>query len=64
MTEETRHLPLSDIIVLELSHAVMGPTAGMILADMGCEVIKIERAPAGDDTRRLKGFGSGFFPLF
>ena len=42
----------------------MGPTTGMILADMGCEVIKIERAPEGDDTRRLKGFGSGFFPYF
>ncbi len=39
----------------------MGPTAGLILADMGAEVIKIERAPKGDDTRYLKGFGSGFF---
>src|SRR5512135_1544555 len=56
-------LPLSGIRVLELSHAVMGPTCGLILADMGAEVIKIERAPDGDETRRLKGFGTGFFPF-
>jgi crotonobetainyl-CoA:carnitine CoA-transferase CaiB-like acyl-CoA transferase len=42
----------------------MGPTAGMILADMGAEVIKIEPAPNGDDTRRLTGFGTGFFPYY
>ncbi|MGC8810730.1 MAG: CaiB/BaiF CoA transferase family protein [bacterium] len=56
-------LPLSKIRVLELSHAVMGPTCGLILADMGAEVIKVERAPEGDETRRLKGFGLGFFPF-
>ncbi len=56
-------LPLSGIRVLELSHAVMGPTCGLILADMGAEVIRIERAPDGDETRRLKGFGAGFFPF-
>ena len=39
----------------------MGPTAGLILADMGAEVIKIERTPNGDDTRYLQGSGSGFF---
>jgi crotonobetainyl-CoA:carnitine CoA-transferase CaiB-like acyl-CoA transferase len=64
MTNNADHLPLSGLRVLELSHAVMGPTTGMILADMGAEVIKIERAPRGDDTRRLKGFGAGFFPYF
>jgi crotonobetainyl-CoA:carnitine CoA-transferase CaiB-like acyl-CoA transferase len=57
-------LPLTGIRVLELSLAVMGPTAGMVLADMGAEVIKIEPAPRGDDTRRIKGFGTGFFPAF
>lgn len=57
-------LPLAGIRVLELSLAVMGPTAGMVLADMGAEVIKIEPAPKGDDTRRIKGFGTGFFPAF
>jgi crotonobetainyl-CoA:carnitine CoA-transferase CaiB-like acyl-CoA transferase len=56
-------LPLSGIRVLELSHAVMGPTCGLILADMGAEVIRVERAPDGDETRRLKGFGTGFFPF-
>jgi crotonobetainyl-CoA:carnitine CoA-transferase CaiB-like acyl-CoA transferase len=57
-------LPLSGIRVLELSQAVMGPTCGLVLADMGAEVIRVERAPEGDDTRRLKGFGKGFFPFF
>lgn len=61
---ETARLPLTGIRVLELSLAVMGPTAGMVLADMGAEVIKIEPTPQGDDTRRIKGFGTGFFPAF
>jgi crotonobetainyl-CoA:carnitine CoA-transferase CaiB-like acyl-CoA transferase len=42
---------------------VMGPTCGMVMADMGAEVIKVE-PPAGDHTRRLLGAGAGFFPLF
>lgn len=64
MTESKTRLPLEGIRVLELSLAVMGPTAGMILADMGAEVIKVEPAPEGDETRRLKGFGTGFFPYY
>ena len=64
MIKTDRALPLSGIRVLELGHAVMGPTCGLILGDMGAEVIKVERAPDGDDTRRLIGFGSGFFPFF
>jgi len=58
------NLPLSGIRVLEMGHTVMGPTCGLVLADMGAEVIKIERAPKGDDTRRLIGFGQGFFIYF
>ena len=61
---EKERLPLTGIRVLELSLAVMGPTAGMILADMGAEVIKIEPTPQGDDTRRMVGFGTGFFTAF
>lgn len=62
MKNDKQNLPLSGIRVLELGHTVMGPTCGLILADMGAEVVKIEKAPQGDDTRRLAGFGAGFFP--
>jgi len=58
-----RSLPLSGIRVVEFSHMVMGPTCGMILGDLGAEVIKIE-PPGGDKTRTLIGSGAGFFPLF
>ena len=64
MTTQENRLPLSGIKVLEWGHTVMGPTCSMILADMGAEVIKIERAPKGDDTRYLPGFAVSFFPLF
>ncbi len=57
-------LPLANIRVLEFSHAVMGPAAGLVLADLGAEVIRIERAPDGDHTRRLKGFGTGYFTFY
>lgn len=57
-------LPLQGLRVLEFTHAVLGPSCGLVLADLGAEVIKIERAPDGDDTRRLKGFGMGYFPFF
>jgi crotonobetainyl-CoA:carnitine CoA-transferase CaiB-like acyl-CoA transferase len=56
-------LPLSGIRVVEFTHMVMGPTCGMILADLGAEVIKVEPL-AGDNTRRLLGSGAGFFALF
>jgi crotonobetainyl-CoA:carnitine CoA-transferase CaiB-like acyl-CoA transferase len=56
-------LPLENIKVLEFTHAVMGPTTGLLLADMGAEVIHIE-PPQGDETRRLKGFGTGYFPFY
>ena len=59
-----KDLPLAGVRVLEFSHAVLGPAAGMILADLGADVIKIEPTPDGDPTRRLKGFGQGYFPYF
>ena len=63
MTAEKK-LPLDGILVLELGHTVMGPTAGLVLADMGADVYKVERTGKGDDTRWLKGFGAGFFTYF
>jgi crotonobetainyl-CoA:carnitine CoA-transferase CaiB-like acyl-CoA transferase len=59
-----RKLPLEGIMVLELGHTVMGPTCGLVLADMGADVYKVERPGKGDDTRWLKGFGAGFFTYF
>ena len=56
-------LPLSGLRVVEMTHMVMGPTCGLILGDLGAEVIKIE-PPAGDNTRRLLGSGAGFFSMF
>ena len=50
--------------VLEFTHTVMGPTAGLILAELGADVIKVEPAPKGDHTRGLGGFGAGFFAAF
>jgi crotonobetainyl-CoA:carnitine CoA-transferase CaiB-like acyl-CoA transferase len=55
--------PLTGLRVLEVTHMVMGPTCGMVLADLGAEVIKLEPI-AGEVTRSLLGAGSGFFPLF
>ncbi|MEY4138628.1 MAG: hypothetical protein RLZZ371_810 [Pseudomonadota bacterium] len=56
-------LPLTGLRVVEFTHMVMGPTCGMLLADMGAEVIKVEPIE-GDRTRYLIGAGAGFFPMF
>ncbi|MEL6654254.1 MAG: CoA transferase, partial [Bacteroidota bacterium] len=56
-------LPLQGIKVLEFTHAVMGPSCGLLLAEMGAEVIHIEPI-TGDYTRQLQGFGSGFFDMY
>ena len=57
-------LPLEGIRVVEFSHMVMGPTAGLVLADLGAEVIKVEPAGKGDPTRYLESTGAGFFASF
>ncbi|MBL8346765.1 MAG: CoA transferase [Rubrivivax sp.] len=62
-TAAASELPLAGVRVVEFTHMVMGPTCGMILADLGAEVIKIE-PPSGDNTRRLLGSGAGFFAMF
>jgi crotonobetainyl-CoA:carnitine CoA-transferase CaiB-like acyl-CoA transferase len=56
-------LPLADIRVAEFCHVVMGPTCGLVLADLGAEVIKIEPLE-GDHTRKLVASGAGFFPTY
>ena len=58
-----KHLPLQGLKVVEFTHMVMGPTCGMVLADLGAEVIKVEPIE-GDRTRTLLGAGIGFFPMF
>jgi crotonobetainyl-CoA:carnitine CoA-transferase CaiB-like acyl-CoA transferase len=64
LTPSTQNnLPLAGVRVIEFTHMVMGPTCGMILADLGAEVIKIE-PPGGDKTRKLPGLGIGFFRTF
>ncbi|RZL94193.1 MAG: CoA transferase [Variovorax sp.] len=63
MSEPITPLPYAGIRVVEFTHMVMGPTCGMLLGDLGAEVIKVEPID-GDNTRRLLGSGAGFFPTF
>jgi len=63
MAPAPRRLPLQGLKVVEFTHMVMGPTCGLVLADLGAEVIKVEPV-GGDRTRRLLGAGAGFFPMF
>ena len=58
-----RELPLAGLNVIEFTHMVMGPTAGLVLADMGASVTKVEPLK-GDNTRRLKGSGAGYFAMY
>ena len=56
-------LPLEGVRVVEFAHMVMGPSCGLVLADLGAEVIKVEPLE-GDNTRRLMGAGAGFYAMF
>jgi len=65
--KQGRPLPYAGLRVVEFTHMVMGPTCGLVLADLGAEVIKVEpigHGRQGDATRELIGSGAGFFPLF
>ena len=62
-TPHTARRPLEGLRVVEFTHMVMGPTCGLVLADLGAEVIKVEPID-GDRTRHLLGAGAGFFPMF
>ena len=59
----SRGEPLQGLSVVEFSHMVMGPTTGVILADLGADVLKVE-PPGGDNTRRLTGSGGGYFAMY
>lgn len=61
MTNAT--LPLHGVRVIEMTHMVAGPSAGLILADLGADVIKVEPTPNGDKTRSLTAGGVGFFAV-
>ena len=56
-------MPLSGIRVIEFSHMVMGPSAGLLLADLGADVVKVEPI-SGDKTRGLRGSGAGYFAMY
>ena len=60
---DQENLPLSGLKVVEFSHMVMGPSVGVILADLGADVVKVE-PEGGDQTRKLLGSGAGYFPMF
>lgn len=60
---ENQRLPLAGVKVVEFTHMVMGPAAGLMLADLGADIIRIEPAQ-GDNTRRLPGSGAGYFPMY
>ena len=54
---------LTGIKVVEFTHMVMGPAAGLVLADLGADIVKVEPV-GGDKTRRLRGSGAGYFSMY
>ncbi|MDH3977430.1 MAG: CoA transferase [Gammaproteobacteria bacterium] len=60
---ENQSLPLAGVKVIEFTHMVMGPAAGLMLADLGADIVRIEPAK-GDSTRHLPGSGAGYFPMY
>ena len=57
-------LPLADIRVLELGHIIAGPSAGLLLADLGADVIKVEKPAEGDQTRGMPAGNWANFHFF
>ena len=55
--------PLAGVRVVEFSQMVMGPTCGLIMADLGADVVKVEPTK-GDRTRYFKGPAAGFFATY
>jgi len=53
VNEQKKNGPLDGLKVVDLSHIMAGPTCSMLLADMGADVIKVEKIPGGDDSRRM-----------
>ena len=62
MTHTPPHLPLQGVRVLEVAQIMAGPTCGLMLADLGAEVIKIEKFPSGDDARQYQKPGDSELP--
>ena len=61
---ESARLPLAGVRVVEFSHVVMGPACGVVLADLGADVVKVEPANGGDKTRELGGPSAGLFTTY
>lgn len=62
--EPISSLPLSGLRVVEFCHIIMGPTVGLVLAELGAEVIKVEPLPRGEATREVKGHIAGSFGFY